>query len=45
MLHLGMNKKQARARSAELLAMVGIPNPKDRLPTTRTNFRAGCASV
>ncbi len=31
MLHLGMNKQQARERSAELLGMVGIPNAKDRL--------------
>ncbi len=31
MLHLGMNKKQAEARAAELLSMVGIPNAKDRL--------------
>jgi oligopeptide transport system ATP-binding protein len=31
MLHVGMTKKQARERSAELLSMVGIPNAKDRL--------------
>ncbi|HEX2990560.1 MAG TPA: ABC transporter ATP-binding protein, partial [Anaerolineales bacterium] len=31
MLHIGMTKKQARERAAELLAMVGIPNAKDRL--------------
>jgi oligopeptide transport system ATP-binding protein len=31
MLHVGMTKKQARERAAELLAMVGIPNAKDRL--------------
>ncbi|MBL8076920.1 MAG: ABC transporter ATP-binding protein [Anaerolineales bacterium] len=31
MLHIGMTKNQARERAAELLAMVGIPNPKDRL--------------
>ncbi len=30
-LHIGMTKNQARERAAELLAMVGIPNPKDRL--------------
>ena len=29
MLHLGMNKKQARARAAELLTMVGIPNSSE----------------
>src|SRR5690349_6359842 len=31
MLHVGMSKSQARERAAELLAMVGIPNAKDRL--------------
>jgi oligopeptide transport system ATP-binding protein len=31
MLHIGMTKKQARERAAELLAMVGIPNAQDRL--------------
>jgi oligopeptide transport system ATP-binding protein len=31
MLHIGMTRKQAQERAAELLAMVGIPNAKDRL--------------
>jgi len=31
MLHIGMNKQQARDRAAELLEMVGIPKAKDRL--------------
>lgn len=31
MLHVGMSKSQARARAAELLSMVGIPNAADRL--------------
>ena len=31
MLHIGMTKKQARTRAAELMSMVGIPNAKDRL--------------
>jgi oligopeptide transport system ATP-binding protein len=31
LLHLGMTKHQAEERAAELLAMVGIPNAKDRL--------------
>jgi oligopeptide transport system ATP-binding protein len=31
MLHIGMNKNQARERAAELLSMVGIPNAKERL--------------
>jgi oligopeptide transport system ATP-binding protein len=39
--HLGMNKKQARERSIELLAMVGIPNPKDRLADYPHQFSGG----
>src|SRR4026208_1579886 len=31
MIHIGMTKKQASERAAELLSMVGIPNAKDRL--------------
>jgi len=31
MIHIGMTKKQANERAAELLTMVGIPNAKDRL--------------
>jgi len=31
MLHLGMTKKQAESRAAELLGMVGIPRAEDRL--------------
>lgn len=31
MLHIGMTRKQAQDRAAELLEMVGIPNAKDRL--------------
>ena len=30
-LHVGMTKTQARERAAELLSIVGIPNPEDRL--------------
>ena len=41
MLHLGMSRSQAKARSAELLAMVGIPNPKDRLPDYPHQFSGG----
>ena len=41
MLHLGMDRKQARARSAELLSMVGIPNAKDRLPDYPHQFSGG----
>lgn len=31
MQHIGMNKKQANERAAELLSMAGIPKAKDRL--------------
>ncbi len=41
MLHLGMNKKQARARSIELLEMVGIPRAKDRLADYPHQFSGG----
>ncbi len=41
MLHLGMNRNQARARSAELLAMVGIPGPKERLRDYPHQFSGG----
>ena len=41
MLHLGMNRNQARARSAELLAMVGIPSAKDRLRDYPHQFSGG----
>ena len=41
MLHVGMTKDQARERSAELLGMVGIPNPKDRLNDYPHQFSGG----
>ncbi|HVN15994.1 MAG TPA: ABC transporter ATP-binding protein [Anaerolineales bacterium] len=41
MLHVGMNRKQAQERSAELLAMVGIPNAKDRLKDFPHQFSGG----
>jgi len=41
MLHLGMTTKQAVERSAELLALVGIPNPKDRLSDFPHQFSGG----
>ena len=41
MLHVGMNKEQARDRSAELLAMVGIPNAKDRLSDYPHQYSGG----
>jgi len=40
-LHLGMTKNQALDRAAELLAMVGIPNPKDRLSDYPHQFSGG----
>jgi oligopeptide transport system ATP-binding protein len=41
MLHVGMTKEQARERSAELLGIVGIPNPKDRLNDYPHQFSGG----
>ena len=41
MLHVGMTKDQARERSAELLGIVGIPNPKDRLDDYPHQFSGG----
>jgi oligopeptide transport system ATP-binding protein len=41
MLHVGMSKKQARERSAELLELVGIPRAKDRLGDYPHQFSGG----
>jgi oligopeptide transport system ATP-binding protein len=41
MLHIGMTKKQAETRAAELLAMVGIPNAADRLKDYPHQFSGG----
>lgn len=41
MLHLGMTRKQARDRAAELLGMVGIPNAADRLGDYPHQFSGG----
>jgi len=40
-LHVGMSRNQARERAAELLGMVGIPNPKDRLSDYPHQFSGG----
>ena len=40
-LHLGLSKKQARKRAAELLAMVGIPEPEKRLDDYPHQFSGG----
>ena len=40
-LHVGMNKKQASDRAAELLSMVGIPRAKDRLSDYPHQFSGG----
>ena len=40
-LHQGMNTKEARERSAELLAMVGIPQAADRLDDYPHQFSGG----
>jgi len=40
-IHMGMNKKQARARSVELLELVGIPSAGDRLKDYPHQFSGG----
>jgi len=40
-LHMDMNKQQARDRAAELLGMVGIPQPADRLNDYPHQFSGG----
>jgi oligopeptide transport system ATP-binding protein len=40
-LHMGMNKKQARDRAADLLTMVGIPRAADRLDDYPHQFSGG----
>jgi oligopeptide/dipeptide ABC transporter ATP-binding protein len=40
-VHMGMNKKQARARAAELLDLVGIPKPESRLDDYPHQFSGG----
>ena len=39
--HLGLSKKQARIRAAELLALVGIPSPEARLGDYPHQFSGG----
>ncbi len=41
MLHVGMSKKQAQERAAELLAMVGIPNASERLKDYPHQYSGG----
>ena len=41
MLHLGMTKKQAEERAAQLLEMVGIPHAADRLSDYPHQFSGG----
>lgn len=40
-LHLGMNKKQAEDRAVEMLSLVGIPNPRERLNDYPHQFSGG----
>ncbi len=40
-LHLGMNKKEARARATQLLDLVGIPSPASRLDDYPHQFSGG----
>jgi oligopeptide transport system ATP-binding protein len=40
-LHMGMNKEQAKARAVELLKMVGIPNAEERVDQYPHQFSGG----
>jgi oligopeptide transport system ATP-binding protein len=40
-LHLGMSEKESRDRAADLLAMVGIPDPRKRLDNYPHQFSGG----
>ncbi|HYI25888.1 MAG TPA: ABC transporter ATP-binding protein [Thermomicrobiales bacterium] len=40
-LHMGMNREQARNRAIELLGMVGIPNPESRVNQYPHQFSGG----
>ncbi|HYJ12778.1 MAG TPA: ABC transporter ATP-binding protein, partial [Thermomicrobiales bacterium] len=40
-LHMGMNKDQAKQRAIELLTMVGIPNPESRVDQYPHQFSGG----
>ena len=40
-LHLGIDKKEARSRSRELLSLMGIPNPEDRFNDYPHQFSGG----
>jgi dipeptide transport system ATP-binding protein len=42
--HTDLDKAARRARAVELLQMVGIPEPEERLKSSRTRCRAGRAS-
>jgi peptide/nickel transport system ATP-binding protein/oligopeptide transport system ATP-binding protein len=39
--HLGLTKREARARAVDLLALVGIPSPEDRLRDYPHQFSGG----
>ena len=40
-LHLGMNRKQARSRAIEMLGLVGIPRPHERVDMYPHEFSGG----
>ena len=44
-LHMGMNKAQAKARSIELLELVGIPSAADRIDNYPHQFSGVCVNV
>ena len=44
-LHRGASKQEARDRALEVLELVGLPQPRERLATTHISSPAGCASA
>ena len=44
MLHRDVSKQEARDRALEVLTMVEMPRPAERLDSIRTNCRVVCAS-
>ena len=42
--HLGLSGQRAKERAVELLTLVGIPNPEDRIKQYPHQFSGGCAN-
>ncbi len=44
-LHRGASRKEAQDRALEVLELVGLPRPKERLEEFPTSCRAACDSA